>query len=133
MRDRRGFTLIEVLIVVLILGVLAQVAMATFASFTARSAYTEVVLAAQGYKRAVDVCVLSYPIADCNAGINGIPASNSSQAVDSVTVIEGVITITPKNYKGVTSDKIYVLTPIGGGNGQNVSEWMDNCDTNQLC
>ena len=128
-----GFTLIEVLIVVLILGVLAQVALATFASFTTRSAYTEVVLAAQGYKRAVDICVLSYPIADCNAGTNGIPASNSSQAVDSVTVIEGVITITPKNYKGVTSDKTYVLTPVGGGNGQNVSEWMDNCNTNQLC
>lgn len=133
MRREKAFTLIELMVVVAILALLTQVALATYVSFTTRSAYTEIVLAAQGYRRAVDVCVLSLPMASCNSGSNGIPASKSSQAVSSVAVVEGVITVTPNAYKGLTSDDVYVLTPIGGGNGQNVSDWVDNCDTNQLC
>ena len=132
-REWSGFTLIELLIVIAIIGLFAQVSLSTYATFTARSAYTEVVLAAQGYKRAVDVCVLSSPIADCNSGGNGIPASSSTQAVASVVVSAGVITVTPKSYKGLDPADVYTLSPVGGGNGQNVSEWLDNCDVTEMC
>lgn len=133
MKKRSGFTLIELMIVITIIGVLASVALATYASFTSRSAYTEVILAAQGYKRAVDVCVLSSPLTDCNTGTNGVPDSNPTQAVASIAVSSGEITVTPKAFKGITSTDVYVLTPNGGGSGQNITLWTDNCDTNEFC
>ena len=52
-RLHRGFTLIELMIVVAIIGILAAIAIPAYQDYTIRSRVTELVLAASAYKVAV--------------------------------------------------------------------------------
>lgn len=54
-----GFTLIELMIVVAIIGILAAVALPAYQTYTAKSKFSEVVLATSGVKIAVEVCAQS--------------------------------------------------------------------------
>jgi len=133
MRRAAGFSLIEVLIVLAIIGVLAATALPQYQSFMGRSAYAEVIIAAKVYRRAVEVCALEDPMVSCDSGTQGIPLSSATQVVSTVAVVDGVITVTPNTYKTITPADVYVLTPVGGGGGTAIALWTDNCATHAFC
>lgn len=133
MKKITGFTLIELLIVIAIIGLLSSVAFPMYQSFVGRSAYAEVILAAKVYRRAVEICALENPMTSCDSGAHGIPLSSSSQAVSTIIVGDGVITVTPTAFKTITPSDIYVLTPVGGGSGAAISQWNDNCAAHTFC
>lgn len=133
MRWQRGFTLVEILVVLSILGLLAATAFGAYGNYTARAAYSEIMVAAKVYRRAVEVCALTNAMESCNSGENGVPDFVPQQAIASILVTAGEITITPENYKGVSSSDIYVLVPTGGGSGAAIISWTDNCAAHRLC
>lgn len=55
-KAQQGFTLIELMIVVAIIGILASIALPAYQQYTDKARYTEVVLATAGVKSAVEVC-----------------------------------------------------------------------------
>ena len=113
-KAQQGFTLIELMIVVAIIGILAAVAMPAYSTYTKKAKFSEVILATSAYKTAIEVSAQAGTIAalaDADAGANGIPAAlGASGVITSVDVVDGVITATGT---AAVDSKTFTLTPNG--------------------
>ncbi len=125
MNAQKGFTLIELMIVVAIIGILAAVALPAYQDYTARAKVSEVVLAASTCRTAVSEAsqtgLSAAPTAadQFGCGEGGTSASPLSQYVESVsTSTTGVITVTARNISqlGTTQKQVY-FTPYSNAQG----------------
>src|SRR5690554_7694331 len=92
---QKGFTLIELMIVVAIIGILAAVAIPAYSDYTVRAKVSEGLALASGAKTSVTEFRLSdgdWPANNGDAGLAN-PGSITGNNVASVTVTDGVITI----------------------------------------
>jgi type IV pilus assembly protein PilA len=96
--NQKGFTLIELMIVVAIIGILAAVALPAYQDYTVRAKMSEVVAFSAAAKTAVSECAITTgKITECESnkavGLDATPTNITSTYVESVTVGEkGVIT-----------------------------------------
>lgn len=125
MNAQKGFTLIELMIVVAIIGILAAVALPAYQDYTVRAKVSEVVLAASTCRTAVTEAYQAGGASLPEAGEYGCESSGAvSKYVASVeTDDDGVITVTAATDTSLkeASGETVVLTPVVANN--NVSEW----------
>ncbi|HFC3138194.1 TPA: pilin, partial [Neisseria gonorrhoeae] len=91
---QKGFTLIELMIVIAIVGILAAVALPAYQDYTARAQVSEAILLAEGQKSAVTEYYLNngeWPKDNTSAGVAS-PSDIKGKYVKSVTVANGVVT-----------------------------------------
>ena len=138
MRAQTGFTLIELMIVIAIIGILASVALPAYQTYTKKAKFSEVVLAAGSIKTAIDACYQvrgDYQLANCDTEAKlGIKLSDAEDGmhVNSVVLTATTAVITATGSASVDSQEL-VLTPIVTGNSLQWSDAGSSCITAGLC
>ncbi|HEZ3895845.1 TPA: pilin [Neisseria meningitidis] len=96
---QKGFTLIELMIVIAIVGILAAVALPAYQDYTARAQVSEAILLAEGQKSAVTEYYLNHGIWPANNSSAGVATSANIKGkyVQSVEVKNGVVTAEMKS------------------------------------
>ena len=95
MDRQRGFTLIELMIVIGIVAILSAIGLPAYQNYLQRAALTDMLQTMVPYKTAIELCAIERGgPSQCQAGDRGIPAAKGSRYVATLSVVNGVINLT---------------------------------------
>lgn len=129
MTKQNGFSLIELMIVITIIGILSVIAIPSYQNYTKRARFAEVIAATTPYQTAVALALQEgFDAKDLSNNVHGIPTEpNATRNLASLKVEAGVITTQSTELAG---NSTYILTPNEDGSGWTIS---GTCLTNTLC
>ncbi|MBW3938855.1 prepilin-type N-terminal cleavage/methylation domain-containing protein [Neisseria meningitidis] len=116
---QKGFTLIELMIVIAIVGILAAVALPAYQDYTARAQVSEAILLAEGQKSAVTEYYLNH---------GEWPGNNSSAGVASASDIKGKYVEKVEVAKGVVTAEMKSTGVNNEIKGKKLSLWAKRQD-----
>lgn len=125
MDTQRGFTLIELMVVIAIIAILSAIGIPTYQRYIQKAAMTDMLQAMAPYKMAVALCSLENGgTSKCDAGSHGIPTTVASRYVSSIQVKQGAINLVgTQSLQGLA----VTLTPVSDAVGP--IRWTRQCSS----
>jgi len=122
-KSQQGFTLIELMIVVAIIGILASIALPAYQTYTNKAKFSEVVLASSAMKTAMEICGQTKATSnatfgtECGAsgtnGVNNVGASGYVTSVNASSTVAAnpIITATASGIlDNANANATYIMT-----------------------
>ncbi len=139
LHNQLGFTLLELLVVIAVIGVLASLAVPRLQSQVQRARFVDVINSTAPYKAGVEMCFQRMGgLATCTAGQIDIPANNqlvNGNVGGQVVGAAGVITATgtAASGNGAAQPLTYILVPAAAAGGLTWTANTGTCTAANFC
>ncbi|MGG4610432.1 prepilin peptidase-dependent pilin [Providencia sp. Me31A] len=124
--NQKGFSLIEVMVVIAIISILSAVAIPGYQGYMQKAAITDVLQMVLPYKNSVEICSFNQgSLSQCNSGTDNIPNGTTGKYISKLDVKSGIIKFTGSKS---LSNLDVTLTPTIPENN-NPFQWNVICDS----